>query len=278
MPQATYSDLIELRGYRFPVYASGGAEERAQEIAVRCQQGHRFLTKALEFEVQARLLVLAPEHWQAYTGSPMFGVPQTIDAQTVVVAGQNSELWRMIVPPLESLPPAAAQSMRTVYGRQDGSADIAPYMDLLPVHEMAHLFVDQAAGQFDFHLPRRWLVELFCNLSLHAYVSMEEPGQIPPLEVFPRIVAGQDSRMFAHRSLRDFEVLYATMDPPNFVWYLSRLHVAAKDIFDAGGTESLLRLYKMIVQSRAMLPDNELAARLRSDVHPAVENVLSSWE
>jgi hypothetical protein len=207
----------------------------------------------------------------------MYGVPQTTDERTLVVAGQNSELWRRIVPPTESLLPSAAQSLRAIYGQSDGSIDIAPYMDLLPVHEVGHLFVDQATGQFDFHEPRRWLVELFCNLGLHAYVAAEEPKQMPNLETFPQTIVAGGSARLPHQTLADFERLYADMQPQNFVWYLSQLHIAAQRVYHAGGPESLQSVYAAIVQSKEKLSDEQLGLHLRVEVHPEVERVLISW-
>jgi len=277
LSQKQYANLSELPGYSFPVYISAGMEQRAQGIAERCHRAYRFLGTTLNFEVELSLLILAPQHWQAYTGSPMYGVPQTTDARTIVVAGQNSPLWNMIIPPPERLPAPAAQAMAASYGLPDGSIDLAPYMDLLPVHEMGHLFVDQAAGQFDFHRPRRWLVELFCNLCLHAYVAAEEPEQLPKLETLPQAIIAAGFAHLSHRSLDDFERLYAGMEPPNFVWYLSQLHVAARRVYDTGGVESLQRLYQTIVQSKTQISDEQLAVRLRTEVQPEVEQVLTGW-
>jgi hypothetical protein len=278
MSRTNYSNLVELSEYSFPVHVSKGSETRAHQLAARCEKAYAFFSKALESTPKVRILVLAPEHWQEYTGSPMFGVPQTIDEQTVVVAGQNAELWKMIVPPLDMLPPASAQGIQAAYGQADGSVDVAGYMDLLPVHEVGHLFLDQTAGQFDTHVPRRWLVELFCNLALHAYTLAEEPNQLSRLTVFPQTIVALGNDHLIHRSLADFEQLYADMEPPNFVWYLSSLHVAAQRIYDAAGIEALRRLFKAIVQSKESLTDEQLATHLQAEVHPMVADVLISWE
>jgi hypothetical protein len=277
LSQNQYANLSELPEYPFPVYISAGVERRAQAIAGRCNRAYRFLSTTLNFEAEVCLLVLAPEQWQEYTGSPMYGVPQTTDMRTIVVAGQNSPLWKMIIPPPERLPSPAAQAMAASYGLPDGSIDLAPYMDLLPVHEIGHLFIDQAAGQFDFHRPRRWLVELFCNLCLHAFIVAEEPEQLPNLETLPHAIVAGGFAHLPHRSLDDFERLYADMPPPNFVWYLSQLHAAAERVYDAGGVESLQRLHQTIVQSQAQISDDHLAARLRTEVQPEVEQVLTRW-
>jgi hypothetical protein len=160
----------------------------------------------------------------------MFGVRQTVNTQTVVVVGQDSELWKMIVSPMEYLPPDKACTICKVYNQADGSVSVASYMDLLPIHEIGHLFIDQTANTFDFHLLRRWLIELFCNLCLHACVAKEELAEMEGLSAFPESVIALAYHHLEHTNLIEFEQLYAGMEQPNFVWYLSQLHVAAHHI------------------------------------------------
>jgi hypothetical protein len=183
----------------------------------------------------------------------------------------------MILPPPGSLPPEAEQAMQAAYARPGGSLDLEPYMDLLAVHEVGHLFLDQAAGRFDTTAPRRWLVELFCNLGLHAYVAAEAPGQMPALVTFPQIVVGGGYAHLTHQALADFEALYAGMEPPNFVWYLSRLHVAAAALYEAGGLETLQRLWALLISGPGRPSDDQLAATLHAQVHPEAARLLTRW-
>jgi hypothetical protein len=277
MTQDDYSSLHVLTGYAFPVYASPETQARAQTIAARCERAYRFLSHTLHPAPEIRVLVLASEDWERFTGSPLFGVPQTINMHTVVVAGQDSELWKLIVPPREYLPPTTAHTIDTVYSQADGSVSIAPYMDLLPVHEIGHLFIDQAANTFDFHLPRRWLIELFCNLCLHAYVVKEEPGEMERLTAFPQALIALGYRHLAHTNLDDFEQVYAGMEPPNFVWYLSQLHEAAHHVYDTGGLGAMRACFATIVQSKDDISDEQLAVQLRDDVHPSIAQVMTTW-
>ncbi|NUM76976.1 hypothetical protein HUU40_21650 [candidate division KSB1 bacterium] len=277
MSQKSFPNLIQLARFPFPVYMSAGSEEHAQEIAERCERVHGFLRTTLAFEAQICILVLAPEHWQEYTGSPMYGVPQTTDARTLVVAGKDSELWQMIVPPPETLSPLAAHAMRQVYAQADGFLNVAPYMNLLAVHEIGHLYLDQATGKFDFKLPRRWLVEHYCNLCLHAYVAALEPEQLPVLETFPQTVVDVGFAHLPHHTLNKFEDLYAGMPPQNFIWYLGKLHLAAKRLHEAAGVEALQRLWKMLLSPNGNLSDGQLALRLRAEVLPEAEQVLTEW-
>ncbi|NUO82093.1 hypothetical protein HUU05_18635 [candidate division KSB1 bacterium] len=277
MSQKNYSSLSKLSGYSFPVYLSAGTEDRAQKIAKRCEGAYGFLRTTLAFEAQVCILVLAPEHWKEYTGSARYGVPQTTDARTLVVAGRDSELWQMIVPPPETLSPLAAQAMREVYAQSDGSLSVAPYMNLLAVHEIGHLYLDQATGKFDFKLPRRWLVELYCNLCLHAYVAALEPEQLPALETFPQTIVDLGFAHLPHHTLNKFEELYAGMPPQNFIWYLSKLHVAAKRLYDSRGVEILPRVWKMLLNSSEGESDAQVAERLRAEVHHEAKRVLTAW-
>jgi hypothetical protein len=92
------------------------------------------------------------------------------------------------------------------------------------------------------------------------------------LEAFPSVIAGGEVSQLRYRSLADFERLYTDVGPQNYGWYQCRFHVAAKDIYNAGGVEALKRLWKVF-----LISNEELAVQLRDDVHPAVARVLTEW-
>lgn len=268
-----YPNLIESSGFPFPVFASAGTEQRAQSIAARCRNAHNFLRSTFEFEPQVCVLVLTPEDWSEYATYPVYGMPHYTDERTLVVAGRESDFWQSMSPPPAALLPEAAQALEAAYGQPDGSVNLSPFFDLLAVHELGHLFQFQATCQF----PRLWLAELFCNLCLHAYTVALEPERLPALETFPRMVASLGDAGLRYRSLGDFERLYIDVGAQNYGWYQCRFHVAAKHIYKAGGVEALQRLWRAFLQSDEKPSDEQLAARLREDVHPTVAQVLTAW-
>jgi hypothetical protein len=268
-----YPELTALAGFPFPVYSSAGTEARAGQIARRCELAHHFLMKTLDTRTNIGVVVLAPEHWHLYASYPLYGMPHCLDADTLVVAAENNEFWQTMAPPLEGLPPQSLQAARTVYGRADGSLDYSPFFDLLAVHEMGHLFHYQAALQF----PRLWLMEFFCNLCLHAYIASVEPEQLPALVTFPQLIVDGGNSHLQHRSLQDFERLYVKVGPQNYGWYQSQLLVAAKEIYETCSITTLQRLWKAFVQTNITLTDEELALRLRHDVHSEVEQMTVAW-
>lgn len=158
--------------------------------------------------------------------------------------------------------------LRGVYGRADGQIDLSAFFDLLAVHELAHLFHSQVPARF----PRLWLMELFVNLCLHAYVATVEPDQIPALETFPQVLSALSPDRFPYHTLVDFEARSERMDPQNYGWYQAQWHVAAQRIYAAGGNAALQRLWQTFV-----LSDRRLAEVLRQDVHPEVARVLTAW-
>jgi hypothetical protein len=277
MTQDKYSSLVEMAGYSIPVYASPGTEARAQAIAARCGRAYRFFRDILNQRAKVNALILAPEHWERFAVYPPFGMPQCVDMHTLVVAGQEGEWWKTLVPPMEHLPPDTAHALREVYGQADGSVSFAAFMDLLAIHEMMHLFIDQATNTVGFHLPRRWLTELCCNLGLHAYVVNKEPTEMEHLTVCFQATVPPGYRHLTYTSLAGFERVYAGMEPDNYAWYQGQLHVAAHYIYDAGGIESLQAMFRTIVQSRDNISDEQLAVQLREDVHPSVAKVLTTW-
>lgn len=94
-------------------------------------------------------------------------------------------------------------------------------------------------------MQRKWMQELFVNIILHTYVAEKEPQLLPALETFPNMVVGAGTAEYKFTSLADFERLYESMGmgAKNYGWYQSKLHVAAKNIYNAGGPRVMKKLW-----------------------------------
>lgn len=242
-------------------------------IATRTQQARRYLGARFGFEPQLHLLVLAPRDWEGYTTFPQYGMPHCPNRRTLVVAGQGNQFWESMAPPLDQLPPPIAETMRATYGLPNGEMELSPFFDLLAVHELAHLFQQQAGLRF----PRIWLMELFCNLALHAYVANVEADKLAVLEIFPQAVAGLGYAHLKHHRLGDLERVYPKIAAHNFGWYQAMWHVAAQEIYEAGGVNVLERLWNTFLRTAHIHSDDKLAQLLDAQVHPEVARVLTTW-
>jgi hypothetical protein len=267
-----YPQLAALAGFPFPVYSSESACDRAESIAARAERAHRFLAETLNADARIEVVVLAPDHWSTYATFPVYGMPHILDKYTLVVAGQGSDFWHSMTPPLANMPPHIAQIARSRYGGT-GTVDYSPFFDLLAVHEMGHLFHYQAGIQF----PRLWLMELFCNLCLQCYVAEAEPDQRLSLETFPQIVVDLGEAHLQHTALADLERLYAGVGAANYGWYQSQWLVAVRQLYEDAGVPVLQRLWRAFLGSPEFPSDAALSVYLRETVHPELARVQDEW-
>ena len=108
--------------------------------------------------------------WSERASNPLYGMPY-YSAGNLFLAGEPSDLIARLEEVASSAPPGAAQVLDQVYGT--GAGRLVPFADMLVVHELAHAFHDGVP----FVFPRSWLMELFANMALYAFVVANEPDR-----------------------------------------------------------------------------------------------------
>ena len=270
--------LQELNGFTQTYYYSAGHEGKAKSIAVFMEDAGAFFQKEISFTPKTTLYILAPQHWKDVAAKPLqnvYGFPHNIDSAHLAIAAEDNDFWRSFLPSIDKLPPSLKMQITKAYGKPDGSFSMMPFFDLLALHEMGHSYTSQAG----LKMHRNWMSELFVNIMLHTYVAEKKPELLPALEAFPNMVVSGGSGEYLFTSLEDFEKLYATlgMGPKNYGWYQSKLHMAAKDIYNAGGKGVLSKLWTALKKHKGIMTDEEFANMLKKEVHPSVANVFLTW-
>ena len=271
--QSQYTGLDSLNNYNLKVYYSKGHGERAKEIARLSHNAIHYTAKLLDFNPKVSLLILSPSDWEQHTKMP-YGMPHYTNSNTLIIASENNPLWRSFIPPLEQLPAALADQVKKVYSK-NGELTMQPFFDLLALHELGHAFHQQAA----LHMQRKWMGELFCNMVLHTFIAENEPQMLPALTVFPNMVVAGGAAGFTYTTLDQFEKHYneiGRQHPKNYGWYQSRLHVAAREIYDAAGKDVLLKLWLALKENDAK-DNQQFSKQLDIKVHPAVSQVMLQW-
>jgi hypothetical protein len=265
MDVAKHHGLASLPGFPFEVRTSASTHEQAERLADRCAGAYSYLGEMLAFQPRCALVVLNRADWSERASNPLYGMPY-YSAGNLVLAGEPSDLIASLEEVASSAPPVAAQALDHVYGT--GADRLAPFADLLVVHELAHAFHDGVP----FLFPRSWLMELFANMALYAFVVVKEPGRSLHLETLPRVAL--ESRLLnpVARDLRYFEAFYPDIEPLTYVWYQFRLTMMAKGLIDIAGPNMLRRLWDAFA-----LSDEQLASVLGGRVHPAAGQWLASW-
>lgn len=234
---------LEPFGSALPTYVSAGLHDGVAATIQRVERAHRFFIYQLGVEPRVAVLILGPHDWAGRSNHPLYGMPNYRDGN-LVLAGEPNPFWTGLVGLAASEIPGGGELLQRSYPGLSSGVDLSPFFDLLGVHELAHIFI--AAGG---RVPSRlWVLELACNVLLHAYVAFEEPQNLPTLETFPSVFAAIAASRFTQRTLDDFERSYAHgMDGANYGWFQAKLHVAAKSIFDSGGMKATARVWDLLV-------------------------------
>jgi len=258
--------LVSLPGFPFEVWTSSSTREQAERLAGRCTRAYSYLGDLLAFRPQCALLVLNRADWSERASNPAYVMPY-YDAGNLFLQGEPSDLTAQLEEAVSSAPPAAARQLDQVYG--SGADRLAPFADLLVVHELAHAFHDAVP----FVFPRSWLTELFADMALYAFVVAEEPGRRLQFETLPQVALEHHLLQPVARDLRYFEAFYPYIEALTYVWYQFRFTMMAKSVVDAAGPGTLRRLWDAFA-----LSDEQLAGMLGVQVHPAAGQWLAAWE
>jgi hypothetical protein len=257
---------LEPFGSALPTHVSAGLDDGVAAKIHRIEQAHRFFIDQLGVEPRIAVLILSPDDW-AGRSHPLYGMPNYRDGN-LVLAGEPNPFWSGLVGLAASEIPGGGELLQRSYPGLSPGVDLSPFFDLLGVHELAHIFI-AAAGRAP---SRLWVLELACNVLLHAYVALEEPQNLPTLETFPSVFAAIASSRFTHRTLDDFERSYAHgMDGANYGWFQAKFHVAAKSIFDSGGMKATARMWDLLADEPS---SRNLADTLEQHLGPAAMHLL----
>lgn len=235
-----HEGLEAFDGFAHPVFVSTGVDpEVVAGHAERVTRAHAHLHSTLDRGARFALLVLGPDDWAPRSEHPVYGMPNYNNGNLVVAATSNP-FWHAFAELIGGVSLPDGPAVADVYRAAGDSGDLTPFFDLLAVHELAHVFIEQRP----VHFPRLWLTELACNLALHSYVAACEPELLTTLETFPRAMGAIDPSRFSHRRLAEFDCYYAHgMEPLNYGWYQCRFHVAAATVHDASDGRALRALW-----------------------------------
>jgi hypothetical protein len=260
-----HQGLASLPGFPFEVRTSDSTCEQARQVADRCASAYSYLGDMLAFRPRCALVVLNRADWSERASNSAYVMPY-YDAGNLFLHGEPSDLTARLEEVTRSAPPAAAQELEQVYGT--GADRLAPFADMLVVHELAHAFHDGVP----FVFPRSWLMELFADMALYAFAVAGEPDRRLPTETLPRVALEYSLLKPVARDLRYFEAFYPAIEPLTYGGYQFRCTMMAKGVVDTAGPHALRRLWDAFA-----LSDEQLAGVLGRQVDPAAGQWLDLW-
>ncbi|RYY59216.1 MAG: hypothetical protein EOO05_13990 [Chitinophagaceae bacterium] len=273
----SYDSLQKLDGLHATTYYSAGAGIKAKRMSAQIDSVISFYNAQLKFSPSVTLLLLSPGDWSNYTTFPFYGMPHYTSNKTLVIASEDNDYWRSMIPSPDKLPDSFNTLLKQTYTGTDGTVSMEPFFDLLAIHELGHAYSSQGG----LVTQRRWMGELLPNILLHAYIAEKEPSLLPALTAFPAMVVGttrRDSLKFT--TLTDLEKNYNVMGPQypqNYGWYQCRWHMSARNIYEAGGLDAVKKLWSVLKKQREVLPDQALPDLL-ARAHQSIADVWLNWD
>lgn len=273
----SYGNLHRLEGLNLDTYYSEGSYEQAKHMATLCDSVMSFYQPLLEFKPSVTLLVLSPDDWSKFTRFPVYGMPHYPDDKTLVVASDDNDFWKSMLPPLDQLPPALARAISDTYSDDSGHLTMRGFFDLLAIHELGHTFHEQG----ELTIQRKWMGELFANMFLHSYIAEKKPEALPALTTFPEmVISSVDPGQLKYSTLTDLEANYdiiAQQYPQNYGWYQCKWHIAAGNIYDEAGVSAFQKLWNVLKTNHELLDDESFTTLLLENVHKSVAGVSLEW-
>lgn len=273
----SFKNLNRLDSKLANVYFSSGTEVKAKQMSARLNKVIIFYEQHLQFKPSVTLLVLSPQDWSTYTKFPFYGMPHYTNDKTLIVASDDNDYWKSMVPALEKIPEAYIQLVKESYSNPKGGLTMEPFFDLLAIHELGHAYQNQGG----LVMQRKWMGELFANILLHTYIVENEPDLLPALTTFPKmVVATTDKSTLKYTTLTDLETYYNVIGPnypENYGWYQCRWHIAAGEIYEASNIQGLKKLWQTFKTQKKILSDAELGELLEHKVDKSVADVPRNW-
>lgn len=274
----SYENLNQLKGYQTDVYFSSGTEAKAERMAKQLDQVITFYNQHLQFIPSVTLLILSPQDWNTYTKFPFYGMPHYTGNETLIVASEDNDHWKSLIPPLDKIPKEYAHLVTETYSDKKCGLTMEPFFDLLAIHELGHAYHHQGG----LVMQRKWMGELFANILLHSYIAENEPELLQALTTFPKmVVATTDRSALKYTTLEDLETYYNEIGPKypeNYGWYQCRWHIAAGKIYDESKIQGFKNLWNTLKTQKETLNDTELAELLNVKVHKSVADVQLKWD
>lgn len=209
------------------LHFSPGYGSHAQTLAVLTTDAYRWLSAWLGVEIDFTLSVLRRESWTLLRRVP-YGYPHSnIERMTIFVParypprliGRLRDMW-------DGAPPDLQATVRDGFSTIDTS--IAHFLDLVVIHELAHLFI--AALQLD--LGAQWLMEFVANLFTTAYLSDNHRNELAFWLSWARI---QQNQTVPFHTLSEYEINHTTLDFANANYFQGVLNVRAYEVWNREG-------------------------------------------
>lgn len=271
-----HKGLAELdTDYPFQVLVSNDSIKTTSETTKNLNSAKSYFDEIFNMDLNFAVLFIENKHWNEYAYFPPPGIPQAWKGN-VILGLEKSSISKQVANSLTNLPEEHLLSLKKVYGK-DINLDLF-YREALSIHELAHLY----HLYYGTRPQRKWLQELFANMSMYAFAKKNCGTCYDQMNTFPMFSKQLGDDIAEFKSLQDFEKKYVeNLHPRNYEWFQFQFYYKAKDIIGKNGENILVKLKDFLVKTDLskthQMSDEELAIRLETEVGKDISGILTNW-
>lgn len=271
-----HKGLVELdAAYPFKVLVSNDSIKTTSETIKNLNNAKSYFDEIFQMDLDFAVLFIENEHWNEYAYFPPPGIPQAWKGN-VILGLDKSSISKQVAHSLSNLPEEHLLPLKKVYG-ENINLDLF-YREALSIHELAHLY----HLYYGTRPQRKWLQELFANLSMYSFAKKHCKICYDRMNTFPMFSKQIGDDIAEFKSLKDFEEKYVdSLHPRNYEWFQFQFYYKAKDIIDKNGENILGSLLEFLVKTdmskTEKMSDEELAIRLETEVGKDISAILTNW-
>ena len=257
--------VLELDDTQIPTRVSAGSETEARRILSQVSRARDWASPLLGRDVGFALVVADEQDWASVAGVPIH-LPHASPDRIVAPARPTTAFGESLRTYWPHIDEERRRALTAAYGE---TLDTTPFVELIVVHELGHVFHLQVPFRFD----RFWLTEFFANLLMVGYVAEVEPQLWPHVEHFASAAASSPPMDGWAHALDDME-LSLQVGPENYIWYQMILIDRAVAVWRSSGAEGMRRLF-----DECRTPDSEDGALTRTlaSIDPQLAQVVRDW-
>lgn len=257
--------VLELDDTHIPVTVSDGCEMEARRVLSQVSRAREWASLVLDRDVEFALVVADEHDWASVAAVPIH-LPHAATDRIVVPARPTTAFGESLRTYWPHIDDERRRALTAAYGE---ALDTTPFVELIVVHELGHLFHLQVPFEFD----RFWLTEFFANLLMVGYVAEVQPQMWPQVEHFAAAASSSPPLEGWAHALDDME-LSLQVGPENYIWYQMILIDRAIAVWHSSSKEGMRRLF-----DECRTPDSEYSALTRTlaSIDPQLTQVMYGW-
>lgn len=243
--------------YGIMVHFSEEGAESARELGPMVAEALQFYRDSLGIDLDFRLALLDEKSWKQFSRYP-YGLPfvnyDSSPAVAVLPAKPDGAVHDLLVDLEDDVSADLRKQVEnTGYSWKEFSAKV---VNLIIFHEIGHPY----ANSYGIAKPAKWFNEFVASYFAYTFMYAAYPEYAHIWKLSGDVILqGHEP---THRTLKEFEELYARVGVPDYGWYQSAFEKRANPLVEKRGVSFIREMKEAFPEGTGDLSNEEIIAKL----------------